>query len=186
MNDTEIVDLFWARSESAISEASKKYGRLCRSIAMNILSNSQDTEECVNDTFFKAWNSMPENRPTVLSAFLGRITRNLAYNRYKHKHVQKRGGGEITLVFEELEDCISSDKSILSELEANELAKLISDFLRTLNEEIMIIFVRRYWFSDSIATISEQFGMSESKVKSILFRCRKKLKLYLEREGVIL
>ncbi len=186
MDDNQIVDLYWVRSESAITESSKKYSRYCRSIAMNILANTEDAEECVNDTFLKAWNSMPQNRPALLSSYLGRITRNLALNIYKKRKAEKRGGGEMELILNELEDCLSSKSSVEDELEMDQIGKLISRFLRKLPEESRTVFVRRYWYSDSIASIAAQYGMSESKVKSILFRCRNKLKLFLESEGVAL
>ena len=182
MDDHQIVDLFWARSESAISEASKKYGRYCHSIALNIVANAGDAEECVNDTLLQAWNSMPENRPALLSAYLGKITRNLALNRFRKRKAEKRGGGEMELILHELEDCLPAQNSVEDALERAYLAKLISHFLRTLSDEKMTVFVRRYWYADSIASISAHCGISESKIKSILFRCRNKLKAYLERE----
>ena len=176
------MDLFWDRSESAISEASKKYSRYCHSIALNIVANSEDAEECVNDTLLQAWNSMPENRPALLSAYLGKITRNLALNMFRKRKAEKRGGGEMELILHELEDCLPSKNGVEDELEGEHLAKLISHFLRTLNDESMTVFVRRYWYSDSLASISAQCGITESKIKSLLFRCRNKLKAYLERE----
>lgn len=186
MDDNQIIDLYWERSEFAINETSKKYGRYCNQIAINILANHEDTEECVNDTYLRAWNSMPENRPLFLSSFLGKITRNLALNKYKRRKADKRGGGEVELILHELEECITSDNSIEDTLETDRLAKIISNFLRTLNTDNMTVFVRRYWYSDSITLISKQFGISESKVKSILFRCRAKLKTYLESEDISL
>lgn len=186
MNDNQIVELFWERSELAISETAGKYGNYCHRIALNILANHEDAEECVNDTYLKAWNSMPQNRPSLLSAYLGKITRNLAFNKYKHRRTQKRGGGEIELVLHELEDCLASKNNVEDTLETDELAKAISDFLRTLNKDMMTVFVMRYWYSDSISSISSRMGMSESKVKSILFRCRGKLKAYLESEDIVI
>ena len=153
---------------------------------MNILQSREDSEECVNDTYLKTWDAIPPQRPEKLSAFLGRITRNLSFNKYKARNTQKRGGAEMELLLSELEDCISSDRSVETEFEAGQLAKLIDSFLSSSKPENRIIFVRRYWYADSIAAISERFGMSESKVKSSLLRTRNKLKDHLEKEGVIL
>ncbi len=181
MKDNQIVDLFWKRSELAISETARKYGNYCKCIALNILFNKEDAEECVNDTYLMAWNSMPENRPSLLSSYLGKITRNLAFNKYKFLKTKKRGGGEMELVLHELEDCISSGNSVEETVEADLLAKAINDFLKTLNKEMRTVFVLRYWHTYSISFISTEMGMSESKVKSILFRCRNNLKTYLDK-----
>lgn len=186
MDDHQIVDLFWARSESAISEASIKYGRYCHSIALNIVVSAEDAEECVSDMLLQAWNSMPANRPSLLSAYLGKITRNLALNSFRKRKAGKRGGGEIELILHELEDCLPAKNGVEDELEGEHLAKLISHFLRTLNDESMTVFVRRYWYSDSIASIAARCGISESKIKSMLFRCRNKLRAYLGSEDFMI
>ncbi|HEY8349215.1 MAG TPA: RNA polymerase sigma factor [Clostridiales bacterium] len=186
MDDEMILDLYWARSESAISETANKYGSYCTKIAVNILQNSEDAEECVNDTYHKAWDSIPPQRPANFRAFLGRITRNLSLNRYKEQRTQKRGGDNITLIYSELEECIPSNSNVETEYESGLVAGAINSFLLTLDKESRIVFVRRYWYADPIQAIAERFGMSESKVKSMLFRTRKKLRAYLENEGVIL
>ena len=129
MEDRKIIDLYFLRDEHAIQATAEKYGEYCNTIAWNILENSEDVLECVNDTYWNAWNSIPPNRPRLLSAFLGKITRNLAFNRYKYAHVKKRGGGEVTLVLEELGECVSGTGDVESELEYRELVKLINEFL---------------------------------------------------------
>lgn len=186
MEDKEIVDLYWQRDEKAITETAEKYGRYCYSIAYNILSDTEDAEESVNDTYLNAWNSMPPHRPAVLSAFIGKITRYISLKKWRDNHTQKRGGGNIDLVYEELSDCVSSKFTVDEELEKKELSKLIDSFLDTLPLCEQSVFVCRYWYFDSISTIANQFGFSESKVKSMLHRTRKKLKTKLSQEGVLI
>ena len=186
MNDEMILDLYWARSESAISETAKKYGNYCFSISDNILQDNEDAEECVNDTYLKTWNAVPPQRPLNFRAFLGKIVRNLSLNKYKEKRTKKHGGGEITLLFSELEDCVPSGSDVERESEANEVIEAINSFLTSMDSESRIVFVRRYWYADSVKAIAENFQMSESKVMSMLFRARNKMKTYLEKEGVIL
>lgn len=184
MEDSMIINLYWERSESAIVETSIKYGKYCKCIACNILDSNEDAEECVNDTYLHAWDSIPPHRPIYLTAYLGKITRNLALNKYKLANTVKRGGGTVTLLLNELEDCIPARKSVEEEYEAGILAKSISDFLRSIDAQNRAIFIRRYWYSDSISMISERYQMSVSKIKAKLFRCRIKLKKYLEEEGI--
>jgi len=184
MEDREIVDLYWQRSDRAISETEQKYGRYCRTIAMNICGAKEDAEECVNDTWFRAWNRMPSERPTVLSAFLGRITRNLAINTIKAKNRIKRGGGEASLALEELSECISDGRSPENVLEEKELEKLIGRFTADLKEGDRMIFVLRYWYLVPVADIAEKLQCSQGKVKSSLFRTRKKLREALQEEGL--
>jgi len=187
MTDAEIIDLYFARCESAIRETSQQYGAYCKTISMNIVRNAEDAEECVNDTYLSAWNSIPPQRPTVFQAFLGRITRNLSLDRYKARKTQKRGGGETAILLDELEYCIPSGNSVEDEVEVGIIGKAIDSFLSSIGKEERIFFVRRYWYADSIAVIAEQFGVSESKVKTGLFRTRNKLKKYLEEEeGVVI
>lgn len=183
MKDTHIVDLYWARSERAITETSKKYGKYCYSIAFNILSNAEDADESVNDTYLDAWNAMPPHRPAVLSTFLGKITRRLSIQKWRMKHAEKRGGGEIMLALDELGDCIPSDNTIEREIEAAELAKNLNAFLQMLSTIEKDIFIGRYWFMLPIAEISAKTGFGESKIKTMLFRTRKKLRMYLKRRG---
>ncbi len=186
MNDENIVDLYWERDEKAISETAAKYGRYCYSIAFNILGNTEEAEESVNDAYLNAWNSMPPHRPTILSTFIGKTTRYVSLKRWRANHTQKRGGGNIDLVYEELSDCVSANKTIDDDIENQELAKLINDFLDSLPLYEQKVFICRYWYFDDISTISNQFGFSESKVKSMLHRTRKKLRSKLLQEGVII
>lgn len=186
MEDERIIDLYWARREDAIVETDKKYGNYCKSIALHILKSMEDSEECVNDTWMKAWDSMPPKRPDFLSAFLGKIVRNLSISRYRMNHARKRGSGEVELLLLELEDCIPSVKSVEEEIEGKETAAAIDRFLYGIDEESRNIFVRRYFFVDSIREIAGQFQISESKVKSQLFRTRNRLKDHLEKEGILL
>ena len=184
MDDTAILDLYWERSESAISETAKHYGSFCSAIAMNILQNKEDAEECVNDTYLKAWNAIPPQRPSVFSSFLGRITRNLSLDRYKARKTQKRSGDETALLLSELDECIRSGSNVEDEAESEAVAKMIDEFLSRIEKNDRLFFVRRYWYADSIAAIAARFAVGESKVKTSLFRTRNKLKNYLESEGV--
>ena len=184
MEDREIVDLYWKRSDLAISETEQKYGRYCRTIAFNICGTNEDAEECVNDTWFRAWNRMPSERPTVLSAFLGCITRNLAINMIKAKNRIKRGGGEASLALEELSECIPDGRSPEKVLEEKELEKLIGRFTADLKETDRMIFVLRYWYLAPVADIAEKLQCSQGKIKSSLFRTRKKLREALQKEGL--
>lgn len=183
MNDKTIIDLYWKRSERAIFETAAKYSGYCYTIAYNILSSKQDSEESVNDTYLAAWNTMPPKRPDILSAFLGKITRYISLDRWKNRSAAKRGGGQVTLALEELEECVSNGKSIEQEYLQKELLRYINQFLESLPEIECKIFVCRYWYMDSIQDISERFGYSQSKVTSMLYRTRGKLKKQLEKEG---
>ena len=180
MDDTQIVNLYWERSERAISASSDKYGPYCRTIAHNILRSPEDTEECVNDTWLNAWNSMPPQRPGRLRAFLGRITRNLALDRYSYNHAQKRCG-EVDALLSELQECIA-DRT--DRFEERYVAEAISAFLRKQPEQKRMVFLRRYWYADSIEAIARRGHMSQSQVKSMLFRMRAALRAHLEKEGI--
>lgn len=186
MEDRHIVDLYWARSERAITETMSKYGSYCYRIAFNILSNHEDAEESVNDTYLAAWNCMPPHRPSILSSFLGKLTRRLSIDRWRAKRAGRRGGGEIELAVEELSECIPSGNTVEWELENAETAKLINDFIHSLSATERRVFICRYWYLDSISVIGQQFGYSDSKVKSMLYRTRKKLSAYLAEGGVFL
>ena len=186
MDDIELISLYWDRSERAIIETDKKYGKYCRKIAYNILYNIEDSEECVNDTYLNAWNSIPDDRPEIFLAYLGKITRNLSINLYNKKKAKKRGSGEVEKVLSELENIIPSKTSVDSEIESDLISEKINEFLWTLKKEHRMIFVRRYWYLDSIKDIGKKMQISESKIKSILFRIRKKLKAYLEEEEIYL
>ena len=184
MEDKDIVSLFWDRNEAAIHETAQKYGKYCYSIAFNILHSKEDADESANDTYLNAWKSMPPHRPANLSTFLGKITRFVALKKWREMRAQKRGGGETALVYEELSACIPADDDIDSEMEAKELGTLINAFLDSLPTTERRVFVCRYWYFDSISSICDQFGFSESKVKSMLFRIRTKLLSKLKKEGV--
>ena len=184
MEDSQIIDLYWARLEQAIQETDTKYGSYCRAIAHNILKSMEDSEECVSDTWLRAWNAMPPQRPSVLSAFLGRITRNLSLDRYKAARAEKRGGGELPLALDELDACIAAKGGVEAEFDGKELARALDAFLRTLPERECSLFLRRYWFVDSVRDIASRYSMNENNVKSILFRTREKLRKYLEEEGI--
>jgi len=185
MTDIEILELYQIRSESAISETAKQYGSYCTSIAMNILHNSQDAEECVNDALMKTWESIPPQRPEILSSFIGRITRNLSLNRYKSRKTQKRAGDETALLLSELEDCVPTVSNVEREVDMRILGGVIDGFLSDIKRDDRVFFMRRYWYNDSIADIAKRFNVSESKVMSSLFRTRNKLKIILEGEDLL-
>jgi RNA polymerase sigma-70 factor (ECF subfamily) len=184
MTDTEIIELYSARRESAISETEKRYGSYCRAIADSILHNAQDAEECVNDTFLSVWESIPPQRPAVLSAFIGKIVRNLSLDRYRKNRSQKRGGGESALLLSELEACIPSAHRVEDEVEVKILGEIIDAFLSTLPQDDMAYFMCRYWYARTIPEIAKRFGAGESKIKMSLHRTRNKLKIYLEKRGI--
>ena len=188
MEDAEIVGLFWARDESAIEHAQVKYGRYCHAIALRILDDARDAEECVNDTYLGAWNAMPPHRPTVLRAFLGKITRNLSLKRWRARSAEKRGSGVAALSLDELEECLPSSggDEVGRRLEAEELARVIDGFLADLPRDQRRIFLCRYWHFDSIADIAARFDFTESKVKMTLKRTRERMAVYLEKEGVVI
>lgn len=183
MEDKEIVKLYWERNSNAIKETDSKYGGYCKAIATNILGNNEDAEECVNDTYLNTWNSIPPSRPTVLSTYLGKITRNLSFDRFRHKHADKRGGGEIELVLEELGECVSDADSVEQEVEKKELVWTINAFLDTLSQEKCDIFLCRYWYAIPVSEIAIRFGMTEGNVSVTLNRIRGKLKNYLMERG---
>jgi len=183
VDDNGIINLYWQRSEQAIKETEIKYGKLCMHLARNILLSFEDAEECVNDTYLGAWNAIPPEKPNVLCAFITRITKNLALKKIEYNTAQKRNP-EVEVSLTELDDCISGVENVEHQYEVQVLAKCISDFLRVQNYESRNVFIRRYWFYDSICDIATRFSMSESKVKSMLFRTRNKLKIYLVKEGI--
>lgn len=184
MEDSQIVALYFQRSERAIEETAIKYGNYCYSITYNILQNKEDAEEAVSDTYLGAWATIPPHKPVVLSTFLGKIARRTAIKRYQHSRTQKRGGGELALALEELSEFLSDGRTPETAIENAELTKLLNDFLRKLPKDERCIFVCRYWYFDSIAEIAQRFGFTQSKVKSMLARTRKKLYTTLQREGI--
>lgn len=184
MEDYAIIDLYWARNPEAISQTSEKYGNYCRTVAQNILPDRRDADECVNDTWLNAWNAMPEDRPSLLAQYLGKITRNLALSRWRNSRAEKRGGGELPLVLDELSECVSASDT-LQALEATELEEAVNCFLHSLPERECNLFLRRYWFAESAVEIAKRYGMRENTVRTILFRSRKKLLCFLEKEGLV-
>lgn len=184
MEDREIVELYWQRDERALTETESKYGRYCLAIANNVLGDREDARECVNDTYLAAWRAMPPHRPAILSSFLGRITRRLSLKKLRERSAEKRGGGSAALSLEELEDCIPSGQRIDESIEAAALAELVNAFLATLPRTERRVFLRRYWYFDSIRDIASRFGFSEGKVKMMLKRARDKLRAQLEKEDV--
>ena len=184
MEDYQIVDLYWSRSEEAIRETSRKYGKMLNGISYSLLSSSEDAEECVNDTYLEAWNRMPEDRPLYLGAYLAKIIRCLSISRFRSDHRKKRGGmGRIT---EELTDCIPDTWSCQQEYENGLLSDALNRFLFELSEEKRRMFIRRYFYSDSVSDIASRMRISPSKVKTTLHRLRGELKEFLEQEGVTL
>ena len=183
MEDTLIIDLYFERNEQAIAETEQKYGKYCFTVANNILSNGQDSEECVNDTYVKAWNSMPPQRPSALKLFLARITRNIAFDKVKKETRQKRGGSNLTLALDEISEVVSDSKSVEDEIEAKELMFSVNSFLRTLTTRDCNVFVCRYFYLDSIDKIAEKYGLSDKNVSKILSRTRIKLREYLINKG---
>lgn len=184
MDDCDIIALYFKRMESAITETANKYGKFCFSISNNILRNHQDAEESVNDTYLQTWNSIPPTTPNCFSAYLAKIVRNISLNRIKAQKTQKRGSGEYELAYDELDGIISSPQSVEDMIDAIFLKELLDRWLETLSPEQRMVFVGRYWYFDSVTTISFKMGFSVSKTKMLLLRLRNELKQYLEREGV--
>ncbi|MBQ3504848.1 MAG: sigma-70 family RNA polymerase sigma factor [Oscillospiraceae bacterium] len=183
MDDKHIVDLFFSRSEEAITQTDKKYGRYCYSIAYNILTNKEDAEESVSDTYMTAWRAIPPRRPSVLSTFLGKITRHISIDRWRERSATKRGGGEVPLALEELKDCISGMQDVEMEYERKEVLKTYVKFLEALPTTERRVFLCRYWYVESIETIADKFGFSQSKVKTMLHRTRANLRKQFAKEG---
>lgn len=183
MEDRQIVQLYWDRSEDAIPATAAKYGSYCGSIARNILGSPEDAEECVNDTYLAAWNAMPPHRPAVLQTFLGKLTRNLSLSRCRRFTAAKRGGGEAPLVLEELAYCVSDREDVEQEIDRRELVRAIDAFLAALPAEKCSIFLCRYWYFDPISDIAKRFHMTENKVSVTLSRLRVKLRKELEKGG---
>lgn len=185
ITDGQIIDLYFARSEEAIAKTATRYGGYCKTIANSILGSSADTEECVNDTWLKVWESIPPARPTSLKAYIGKIARNLAIHRYEKERAAKRGGGEVPLILSELEECVPSSASAEDRVSQTALTDVLNRFLSKQSRQNRIVFLRRYWYNASVAEIAKDMGLSESAVKSILHRLRTRLKLALEKEGIL-
>lgn len=184
MTDEMIVTLYWDRNEDAIMKTQEKYGSYLAVVANNILANAEDSRECVNDTYLAAWNSMPTNRPSVLSTYLGKITRRLSIDVFRKKHSQKRSASQYALSIEELGDSFSDGTTPEQEMDRKLLVEMMNDFLRDLPQDERIAFIGRYYFFDSLKSVAAYCGTSEAKMKSMLYRIRQKLKKYLEERGI--
>lgn len=186
MEDRQIIELYFARNEQALKETEEKYGSYCRYVAYSILENYEDTQEVLSDTWLRAWNSIPPQVPRVLKLYLGKIARNLAFNTYRNRTAQKRGGGELELVLEELEGCVPASGRVSDHLEAEELAKEIQKFLQTQPKRDRGIFLLRYFGAEETSVIARRYGLTEGNVRRILSRMRNKLKKHLDGEGYVL
>lgn len=183
MEDHQIIELYWQRNADAISATAEKYGAYCFTVAESILHSAEDSEECVNDTWLHAWNAIPPQKPGVLRLFLARITRNLSFDRFRARNAEKRGGGGIAAVLEELGECLGGGADAEAAFEAEELRRCIRRFVRALPERDGNVLVRRYFFAESVPEIARRYGLSENHVTVILSRTRKKLKAHLLKEG---
>ena len=183
MDDEEIINLYWARQENAISETDKKYGKYCASISFNILQDNEEVKECVNDTYLKTWNSIPPQRPNMLKIYLGKIVRNLSINQYEKKKAKKRDY-TLEVALEELNECISSNSDVEKEFDYNELVNMLNIFVSKLSKDKRKIFLERYWYLYSIKEIAHKNKISESNTKTILLRIRSQLKDYLKEGGL--
>lgn len=186
MEDNQIIDLYWARDQRAIQETSGKYGGFLTQLAWNILRSHGDAEECVNDTYLRAWNAIPPARPSAFRVWLGRIARNLSLDRWNQARAKKRGGSDFTILLGELDTCLPDADRAQRHLEDQEIADLISRFLRRQTDFNRKSFLRRYWYGESLEEIAAGLGCGTGKVKSALFRTRNALRKYLEQEGVAL
>ncbi len=184
MEDLQILELYFARSEAAIQETDRKYGSYCYKIAYNILADPQDSEESVNDTYLSAWNSIPPRKPARLSTYLGKLTRNISIDRWRGMHTQKRGSGEMPLALEELAECVSGQPTAEEIIARKEIAASVNRFLAALPEKERAVFLCRYWYVNSMEEIAQKAGFSVGKVKSMLHRTRRKLADQLQKEGL--
>lgn len=184
MEDVQIVDLYWARNQAAIRESDAKYGQMLKGISFSVVQNHEDSDECVNDTYLKAWATIPPQKPASLAAYLGRITRNISINRWYESRTQKRGG--INALITELSDCIPSSSSVEKEMEAGELSALITEWLYSLVQDDRVLFLRRYWFGQSLKSLAEECATTPNKLAGRMYRLREKLRSALEKEGVSL
>lgn len=184
MEDDQIIELFWNRKEAGIEQVAMKYGSYCQTIAMNILSNHEDVEECLNDTWLRVWNAIPPERPKVFRAWVGKITLHLALNRWHKNHSQKRFAG-LEELLSELEECIPSGQSMEQQIAANEITRAINRWLDTLSREDRVIFIRRYWYGDAVKKLALERGVSPGKMSKRLFILRNMLKAALAREDIL-
>lgn len=183
MEDDRIIELFQNRNQTAIKESDNKYGKTLKKISFGVLSNSEDSNECVNDTYLKAWNSIPPQKPNSLLAYLGRIVRNISINRWYEIKTQKRGGDCLLI---ELSECIPSDDSVKDSIEERELSEVITVWLKSLPQDDRVLFMRRYWFGETLEVLANDCSVSPNKLAGRMFRLRKKLKATLEKEDISL
>lgn len=183
MTDEEIVEMYLSRNPAALNVTAEKYGGFLYAISMNVLHSRADAEECVTDAYFACWNTIPPEKPRSLKAYAGALCRNISFDRYKRAHAQKRGGGKTELLLSEAEEFLPAE-GFGSDCEEDRAAEVINGFLACLDKEERVVFMRRYWFCDDIKDIAARMGFSESKVKSLLFRLRRRLKEKLIREGI--
>ena len=183
MNDEQIVELYWQRDESAITVTQEKYNAYLLKIAFNILNNHEDSEESVNDTYLAAWNSIPPQKPSVLSTYLGKLARRISISLFRKRNADKRQGSEFALSFAEMEDVMEGNMEPEKEVEAKILGELLNKFLRSLKPDERRTFIGRYYYMDSLKEVADYCSMSEGKAKTMLFRTRVKLKEYLAKEG---
>ncbi|MDO4166055.1 MAG: RNA polymerase sigma factor [Eubacteriales bacterium] len=186
MEDQEIIDKLWERKEEGLLALTKKYQNYCHTVSYGILRNAEDVEECVNDTWMRVWNAIPPHRPNHLAGFLAKIVRNLSLNYAQKQHAQKRGGYEVSYVLEELSECVSDGKRVEERIERQELVHAIEAFLRQQTQKKRIVFLRRYFYMDSVKEIAEKLELKEGTVKSILSRMRNDLQKWLEKEAIYL
>jgi RNA polymerase sigma-70 factor (ECF subfamily) len=183
LEDQAIIALFWARSQQAITETADKYGKRLHQLSMNILHNHEDAQECINDTYHAAWNTLPPQKPDFFFAYIAKLARNFSFDKYDYNHAKKRTAMIVELS-QELERCIPASNEPERTFENAEIGAALSAFLREQPKQMRRVFVQRYWYAQSIRAIAEDCGISESKVKSMLFRMRGKLKIHLEKEGI--
>ena len=183
MSDSQIIELYFNRDESAIEQSNNHYGAYCRKIAMNILHSREDSEECVADTWHNAWNAIPPQKPLSLSAFFGKIVRNLAISRYRKGKAAKRFGG-LDVLLSEFEECIPSGESVIQQVESRLLAEIIDEWLSRLDKQDRVVFIRRYWFGESVKDLAKECGCSPAKMAQTMLRLRKSLRTKLEMEGI--
>jgi len=184
MEDSQILALYFARSENAIQETDRKYGHYCYRIAYSILASQQDSEESVNDTYLSAWNSIPPRKPARLATYLGKLTRNISIDRWRGSNAQKRGRGEAALALDELSQCVSGQPGMDETMVQKEVIASLNRFLASLSEDERTVFLCRYWYVNSMEEIAQKTGFSLGKVKSMLHRTRKKLAANLQKEGL--
>ncbi len=185
MEDRKIVDLYFARSDQAVAETERKYGAYCRSIARNVLGSEPDAEECVSDAYLAAWNSIPPQKPQSLAAYVGKLTRRKAIDRLRETRSLKRGGGAVTLALEELDECIPAGTGVEEAVVRRELGEALRRFLAGLDRTDRTLFLLRYWYLCPVAEIASRLGYTQGKVKTRLFRTRKKLREFLEKEAFV-